>query len=375
MFASVANPFVKQNLRKPENFCIKERKCHLFCWVGRQFCCAFNCCPFKKRVSNMAEDNIKQENNEQTDARNPNIRTYHGITYDITDPKFQGLSRNAIKKLLKEELWNATREQRNKYQKEKHKRKRAERRQLIEQGVIPPPPPKRPRSEDIVPSPVRVVIDCSFSAYMSEKVSRRIRYLDEWWLNCPIFVFKEIHSLQAQIVRCYSANRSTLHPMNITVTSLDEPLKKTFETKTSSYVNWKNIEFTTDSYLDKFDKASLVYLSADSDNVVDKLEDDKVYIIGGIVDKNRHKVHYTRGKWRGNLLILKRDRGYVKRKQHHKVSRQHGCRLEITLQWQADKFWLQTTVSCNGRRSGFQLRICAYLTFMAWQCMKSWSSG
>lgn len=119
----------------------------------------------------MAEENVKQQDStEQTNAPNPNLRTYHGITYDITDPKFQGLSRNAIKKLLKEELWNATREQRNKYQKEKHKRKRAERRQLIEQGVIPPPPPKRPRSEDVVPSPVRVVIDCSFSSYMTEKV-------------------------------------------------------------------------------------------------------------------------------------------------------------------------------------------------------------
>lgn len=78
--------------------------------------------------------------------------------------------------------------------------------------------------------------------------------------------------------------------MNITVTSLDEPLKKTFETKTSSYINWKNIEFTSESYMDKFDEDSLIYLSADSDNIVDELEDDKVYIIGGIVDKNRHKV-------------------------------------------------------------------------------------
>ena len=28
---------------------------------------------------------------------NSNIRTYQGITYDITDPKYQGLSKNALK--------------------------------------------------------------------------------------------------------------------------------------------------------------------------------------------------------------------------------------------------------------------------------------
>ena len=79
--------------------------------------------------------------------------------------------------------------------------------------------------------------------------------------------------------------------MQITVTSFDDTLKDIFEKKTPTFTNWKNIEFTKESYLDKFDKSKLVYLSADSDNVVRELEDDKVYIIGGIVDKNRHKVN------------------------------------------------------------------------------------
>ncbi|KAI9263279.1 guanine-1-methyltransferase-domain-containing protein, partial [Phascolomyces articulosus] len=198
---------------------------------------------------------------------NSNIRTYQGITYDITDPKYQGLSKNALKRLLKDEVWNATRDQRNKFQKEKKKRKSAERRKLIQEGVIPPPPPKRARTE-IEPSPVRVVVDCSFTSYMHDT---------------------EVKSLQAQLVRCHSANRAGLHPMQITVTSFDDALKHAFEKKTPTFTNWKNIEFSTEPYLEKFDTSKLVYLSADSDNVVRELEDDKVYIIGGIVDKNRHK--------------------------------------------------------------------------------------
>lgn len=110
------------------------------------------------------------DSNSKTESNNSNLRTYHGITYDITDPKFQGLSRNAIKRLLREEIWNATREKRNQYQKEKKKQKNAERRKLIQEGLIPAPPPKRPRREDVSPSSVQVIIDCSFSSYMTQKV-------------------------------------------------------------------------------------------------------------------------------------------------------------------------------------------------------------
>lgn len=38
-----------------------------------------------------------------------------------------------------------------------------------------------------------------------------------------------------------------------------------------------------------FDKKAIVYLTADSENTINTLEKDMVYVIGGIVDRNRLK--------------------------------------------------------------------------------------
>ena len=43
-------------------------------------------------------------------------------------------------------------------------------------------------------------------------------------------------------------------------------------------------------YPDDFPKDKLVYLTADSDNFATTLDPTDIYIIGGIVDHNRHKL-------------------------------------------------------------------------------------
>ncbi|GBC06404.1 hypothetical protein RclHR1_06800008 [Rhizophagus clarus] len=181
------------------------------------------------------------------------------------DPQ-QKLSKNALKKLRKQQKWEETREARKLALKEKDKRKKEEKRKARELGLIQLPP-KKTKVEQI-PSDMKVVIDLSFDELMTDA---------------------EITSLTLQLSRCYSANRSATRPVNLYFTSYGGRVQERFNTKLQNHINWKNVAFETRTYWDCFNKEKLVYLTADSNEYVQELDEKKIYIIGGLVDKNRHK--------------------------------------------------------------------------------------
>lgn len=91
-----------------------------------------------------------------------------------------------------------------------------------------------------------------------------------------------------QILRVYTLNRRSKAPMQLHLTSFNGRSKEEMS-RHHGYENW-DIYFHSEDYLEIFPKEKLVYLSSESDNVISKLEDDKIYIIGGLVDHNFHKV-------------------------------------------------------------------------------------
>lgn len=50
------------------------------------------------------------------------------------------------------------------------------------------------------------------------------------------------------------------------------------------------MSFRTEHYGDFLAQEELVYLTSDSPNVLHELDLEKVYVIGGLVDHNHHKV-------------------------------------------------------------------------------------
>lgn len=83
------------------------------------------------------------------------------------------------------------------------------------------------------------------------------------------------------------------------MTSLSGPLGQRMEnTLKGVHHNWKGVHISTSDYqtvLGDVPLDNLVYLTADSNHVIETLESDKVYIIGGLVDRNRYKVFWING--------------------------------------------------------------------------------
>jgi tRNA (guanine9-N1)-methyltransferase len=50
------------------------------------------------------------------------------------------------------------------------------------------------------------------------------------------------------------------------------------------------VNFNEHSFTEVFDHEKIVYLTSESENIIEKMEDDNIYVIGGLVDHNSQKV-------------------------------------------------------------------------------------
>ncbi|KAF3592948.1 hypothetical protein DY000_02024857 [Brassica cretica] len=182
------------------------------------------------------------------------------------------LSKNAQKKQLKQQRYEA-KKAKKKAQEKEHKRKEGERKhkeweetlanateeerlKLIESRKSLRKERMDKRSEEKEKKMERltrakeigqnVVVDVDFAHLMSES---------------------EISSLVQQIMYCYAVNGRSTSPCHLWLTGIKGEMSR---------------------QLDKLPE-SLVYLTADSETVLDELDPKSIYIIGGLVDRNRFK--------------------------------------------------------------------------------------
>ncbi|KAE8656502.1 hypothetical protein F3Y22_tig00117000pilonHSYRG00203 [Hibiscus syriacus] len=187
---------------------------------------------------------MEAKQNEQNSALNP------------TDPQPQTLSKNAQKKLLKQQKYEAKKAFKKELRKERMGKRSEERGQKIQ------------RLTQAKKTGQNIVVDLEFSHLMTHS---------------------EIHSLVQQIMYCYAVNGRCSVPSHLWLTGCQGEMETQLQ-RLPGFDKWI-IEKEKQSYVEAFSerKDDLVYLTADSETVLHELDPTKVYIVGGLVDRNRWK--------------------------------------------------------------------------------------
>lgn len=225
----------------------------------------------------MAADSVKSEASAQLESDNGDAKSSQKAVSSNGEAAAETLSKRQRKKLLKQQKWEEERELRKQRRKDRKQQRRLQRQNHPEEeeGGEAQNVRKRPRRE-VKPSSLRLVVDCSFDNLM---------------------LIKDVRKLHKQIQRCYAENRRALHPVQFYLTSLGGQLKQSMDEKDKGWVNWKDISIKAEHYSDVVAKEELVYLTSDSPNVLEELDQKKAYVIGGLVDHNHHKgITFERAK-------------------------------------------------------------------------------
>ncbi|XP_028985360.1 RNA (guanine-9-)-methyltransferase domain-containing protein 2 [Betta splendens] len=221
----------------------------------------------------MADKSVNGEGPEQQEKDNESSQK---TVSSNGESAAESLSKRQRKKLLKQQKWEEERDLRKQRRKERKQQRRLQRQSHQEEDGEDAYSAKKRLRREVTPSSVRLVVDCSFDNLM---------------------LFKDVSKLHKQIQRCYAENRRALHPVQFYLTSLGGQLKQSMDEKDKGWVNWKDITIKTEHYGEVIAKDDLVYLTSDSPNVLEEMDETKAYVIGGLVDHNHHKgITFERAK-------------------------------------------------------------------------------
>jgi tRNA (guanine9-N1)-methyltransferase len=114
--------------------------------------------------------------------------------------------------------------------------------------------------------------------------------VDLGWGDC--MSEKEMKSLVKQIAYSYSAVRKAVEdgrtPLSLSVTGVDARVSDLMTKHSSGWKDWP-IVMTAETLAEVHAREEVVYLTHDAEDVLEVLDPAKVYVVGGIVDRNRLK--------------------------------------------------------------------------------------
>ena len=111
----------------------------------------------------------------------------------------------------------------------------------------------------------------------------------------------ELVHCASQLGHSYSSNKKAEKACHLHFTGWKGDIKELAEKNITGIKNWK-VTFTDKGFVEHFSdkKERLVYLTSDSQDELEELVEGDIYIIGGLVDHNRHKgLCFTRAEEAG----------------------------------------------------------------------------
>ncbi|KAK8055174.1 tRNA (guanine(9)-N1)-methyltransferase [Apiospora rasikravindrae] len=259
----------------------------------------------------------------------------HGDGVQITTDSTKPQTKNQLKKMRRRQKWEEGKAERAEKRRDK-RRTRQERKKLENEAEVEqakkegrnPVLKKRERERNPQKQtkvPVSIILDCNYEQYMMDN---------------------EMVSLANQVTRCYSDNRTAEYPVHLAISSYGGALKQRHETVLHNHhLKWRDVRFVEEDFVGAAQQAkqimagpeggklvdllkgdegkdfvsweephttasqarrksgaepepepepedvdkSIVYLTADSPYTLDRIEPNTSYVVGGIIDRNRHK--------------------------------------------------------------------------------------
>ncbi|KAL9055404.1 MAG: hypothetical protein Q9162_003601 [Coniocarpon cinnabarinum] len=281
------------------------------------------------------------------------------------------LSKNQVKKQRKRQEWEDARGIRKAVRKEKRVKTRERKRSAIRNGEVSAESFTKPHVQSEL-VPITVLIDCQFEHEMTPA---------------------ELVSMGSQLTRCYADHRKAPYRTHLAVSSFDGVLKARFEgILNNQHKSW-DVKFRQHHFVDVAAEASewmrgpkggtvpasmqdnespstlkdsetlddnvpageVVYLTSDSPNTLQVLKPYSTYIIGGIVDKNRHKgICYQRACDHNTKTARLPIGEYIKLSSRHVMATNHVH--EIMLKWLEYRDWGKAFMAVIPQRKGGALK-------------------
>ena len=208
---------------------------------------------------------------------------------------------------------------------------------------------------------------------------------------------KERMSLAAQLTRCYSDNYKAPFKAHLAVSSFDGLLKERFDKVLSGHHNsWRGVHFLSEDFVEAASQSKqwmrgsgggslagsfatrqdattstddkpihdcntlgeageTIYLTSDSPNILTTLKLYTTYIIGGLVDRNRHKgICYKRAMDRSMQTARLPIGEYMEMTSRYVLATNHVC--EIMLRWLELGDWGEAFLRVMPKRKGGVLK-------------------